>query len=503
MPPQPYRQQAREHLTQASRARRQRQLSPEVSEPPSWSRQQARERLIQASRARGQRELSPGDDVPPSPPQQQFRERLTRASRVRREQQLSPELSPGDDVPTSPPQQQSRERLIRESRAWRQRQLSPDHQQQLSQVVDKPPPQLHQQLRERRLQASHAQQPSPREVLPERDQLSRRYREFRPRASRTQRQPELTSESDELPLPLWQQPRASPARMSQPSRTYQLRKSVDREYDNDSSSSSSSPSGSVKRQRKYIHRTSQFRNRGHKDNRLIDNRNKNKSSSESDRESFNPPRKNLCNSERYLIASTPHRKETHTSSSFIPTNQNTDPSFGIADAIEQTLNAVKDASSTNSNSRLVNRLTSAKSLPIFTGDPLQWINFKQTYELSSELGEYSARENVLRLFTALKGEAYSAVENLLATGVNDADSIMKTLELRFGNKNTILERVVAGVRKLPNLLTGAIDVVSFTTKLCDAVLAMKSVNDIGYLFNKDLLKEILKKLTPTMSSDFV
>ena len=80
---------------------------------------------------------------------------------------------------------------------------------------------------------------------------------------------------------------------------------------------------------------------------------------------------------------------------------------------------------------------------------------------------------------------------------------MKMLELRFGNKNKILERVVAGVRKLPNLLTGAIDVISFATKLHDAVLAMKSMDDIGYLFNKDLLKEILKKLTPTMVSDFV
>ena len=116
------------------------------------------------------------------------------------------------------------------------------------------------------------------------------------------------------------------------------------------------------------------------------------------------------------------------------------------------------------------------------------MQFKQTYELSSELGEYIARENVLRLFAAL---------------VNDADSIMNTLELRFGNKNAIVEKLVAGVRKLPNLLTGAIDVVSFATKLHSAIMAIKSIDDVGYLFNRDFLKEVLKKLTPTMASDFV
>ena len=67
-------------------------------------------------------------------------------------------------------------------------------------------------------------------------------------------------------------------------------------------------------------------------------------------------------------------------------------------AIESTLQSVRETSLGNGNSLLINRLTFNKFLPTFSGDPLEWLNFKKAFDGSSVLGGYSEQENVTRLF---------------------------------------------------------------------------------------------------------
>ena len=78
----------------------------------------------------------------------------------------------------------------------------------------------------------------------------------------------------------------------------------------------------------------------------------------------------------------------------------------------------------------------ANNLPTSSGNPLEWFNFKEACELSSELGGYSDRENIARLFEALGGDAREVVNTLLATSRN-ASTVMRTLELHFGNKKLV------------------------------------------------------------------
>ena len=85
-----------------------------------------------------------------------------------------------------------------------------------------------------------------------------------------------------------------------------------------------------------------------------------------------------------------------------------DPAVRIANAIQQSLSLFNETALSSVNSRLVNRLTSAKSLPSFSGDPLDCVRFPQAFNMSTDLGEYSDRENITRLFEALKGEALNA-----------------------------------------------------------------------------------------------
>lgn len=169
----------------------------------------------------------------------------------------------------------------------------------------------------------------------------------------------------------------------------------------------------------------------------------------------------------------------------------------LTKAIEATLNTVREASVGNGSNRLVNRLTSNRGLPTFDGDGLEWLRFKRAFEISTEVGGYSDRENISRLYESLKGEAKDAVSSLMLTASNTAQ-IMETLELRFGNKDVILREMVQGLKKLPKINSGKIDIVTLATKVKNAVAAMEAISHIGYLHSPDLALEIIGKMSSAM-----
>ncbi|XP_054015813.1 uncharacterized protein LOC128896475 [Hylaeus anthracinus] len=139
------------------------------------------------------------------------------------------------------------------------------------------------------------------------------------------------------------------------------------------------------------------------------------------------------------------------------------------------------------------RLKSAKALPEFSGNILEWFYFKKTFELTSELRDYSPQENVTRLVAALKGKARETVSMLLAT-TRDASEAMRTLELHVGDKRTIATKIVHELKELPALGSGKIKLTHFASKLKNAVSALKSLKLKGHLHNPNLIDCIAKKL---------
>lgn len=109
------------------------------------------------------------------------------------------------------------------------------------------------------------------------------------------------------------------------------------------------------------------------------------------------------------------------------------PDSRFGDVLMATLRTLQEVTANGINSsRLVNRFTTAKYLPLFSRDSLEWVRFMRAFETSSKLGGYSEVENIIRLYEALKGNAKEAVESSMVTNAN-SENIMKTLELRFGN----------------------------------------------------------------------
>lgn len=80
---------------------------------------------------------------------------------------------------------------------------------------------------------------------------------------------------------------------------------------------------------------------------------------------------------------------------------------------------------------------------------------------------------------------------------------METLELNFGSKGVILEKIIIGLKKLPCMSSSSTGIVNFATKLRTAVIAIKSLEGVGYLLSPDLLKELLNKLPSATVDDYV
>lgn len=166
----------------------------------------------------------------------------------------------------------------------------------------------------------------------------------------------------------------------------------------------------------------------------------------------------------------------------------------VTQAILGTLRVVREASANAVHSRsLFNRSSLGKSLPTFSGNSVEWLRFKQSFESSVARGEYTEQENVSRLFQALSGDAREAVESLMV-GSCEASAVMRTLELRFGSPDKILQKLVADIRQMPKVNTGKMDLITFATKVHNCVAAMQAMRQVGYLHNPDLVHDVITKL---------
>lgn len=158
--------------------------------------------------------------------------------------------------------------------------------------------------------------------------------------------------------------------------------------------------------------------------------------------------------------------------------------------------AIKGSQQSGVSANVVNRLVSQKESLVFSGNSLEWLRFKRAFEQSTESGGYTDRENVIRLYNCLKGEARESVESLMLT-CESADQILKSLELRFGSKDIAIRKLLNNLRDLPRLRSGDIDLIAFASEVKNNVVALNSLGN-SYLFNPDLIADLLRKIPESM-----
>ncbi|KAJ0181222.1 hypothetical protein K1T71_003307 [Dendrolimus kikuchii] len=137
----------------------------------------------------------------------------------------------------------------------------------------------------------------------------------------------------------------------------------------------------------------------------------------------------------------------------------------LASALKDLAAATSAANSSGVNNRMFNRLCTAKELPLFSGDPLDWLYFKKAFEESSRICNFSEDENLWRLRKSLHGAAKDAVTALLISATS-VETIMSSLELQFGNPDIIINRILQDIYKLrPISQEYQKDIIAFSIKI--------------------------------------
>lgn len=118
----------------------------------------------------------------------------------------------------------------------------------------------------------------------------------------------------------------------------------------------------------------------------------------------------------------------------------------IAEALP--LIAKNQNTATPTASKVMMRQSIAKDLPPFSGRAEEWYPFLASFKNTAKLGGYSDAETVERLRRCLRGTALNAVQSLL-TSEDSLPSIMKILEMRFGNPEVIIRSMIQTVKAFP------------------------------------------------------
>lgn len=177
------------------------------------------------------------------------------------------------------------------------------------------------------------------------------------------------------------------------------------------------------------------------------------------------------------------------------------PPNGPIEMLTSALKQLVTASASNGqNKQLLSRMSIPKDLPEFSGDPLEWLQFKQAYEESTQICGFSEKENVWRLRKCLRGPAKEAVSALLICATAP-DQLMATLELRFGNPEYILHKITHDLQKVQPLSSDyQYEIVPFAIKIQNYVTAVRAVGRDEYLRGLHLSNVILAKLPTVLIS---
>ncbi|XP_062703599.1 uncharacterized protein LOC134286050 [Aedes albopictus] len=145
---------------------------------------------------------------------------------------------------------------------------------------------------------------------------------------------------------------------------------------------------------------------------------------------------------------------------------------------------------TKSMQRMLARSTGNNNLPTFDGNVREWQLFINQYRLSTEAGEYSGIENVVRLNKCLVGKAREAVQHMLMTSV-DGEEIIKALELRFGRPELLLRALINEIKYLPAVSDWS-TFIEFDGVVRNLAAGVKSLKQ--HVYNPELLGLLLQKL---------
>ena len=144
--------------------------------------------------------------------------------------------------------------------------------------------------------------------------------------------------------------------------------------------------------------------------------------------------------------------------------------------------------------KFVARQSVVKDLPEYTGTAEEWPVFKHLFESSTKDCSFTDAENLHRLHRALKGKAKEAVQGMMTVPGNVAN-IMRTLEMRFGRADLVVQALITKVKSMRNIrYDDSEGLVEFSTAVQNLVSTMQLLNATGHMMNPQLIADVVGKL---------
>ncbi|XP_065197638.1 uncharacterized protein LOC135829160 [Sycon ciliatum] len=142
------------------------------------------------------------------------------------------------------------------------------------------------------------------------------------------------------------------------------------------------------------------------------------------------------------------------------------------------------------------RQSTAKDLPQFSGHADEWPAFIFALEHTTRECGFSNGENLGRLQKALRGKAKEAVQGMM-TLPDNVGEVISILRMRFGRPDQIVQNLILKTKSQKGMKSEeAIEVLIEISALCrNLVATMRSTKCTGHLYNPQLVKELVGKLS--------
>lgn len=133
----------------------------------------------------------------------------------------------------------------------------------------------------------------------------------------------------------------------------------------------------------------------------------------------------------------------------------------MENSLDKLCNVITDAIKTVGNNNVTqnantrSHIMTDKDFPIFNGNPEHWPMFMSQLQRLVNVCNYTDDEMMAKLQKCLRGEALEAVKCMMYHPKN-VETVLKTLEMRFGRPEFVIETLIAKMKTFPVIKKSAI-----------------------------------------------
>ena len=179
--------------------------------------------------------------------------------------------------------------------------------------------------------------------------------------------------------------------------------------------------------------------------------------------------------------------------------QNTQNQDNIIEKLCKTIEkTIQSTSKTDINQAIIQRQVLDKDFPYFDGNPENWPLFISQFRRKDDICQYTNDEKMVKLQRSLKGAALEAVKGMMLHPDN-INLIIKTLEMRFGRPEYIIQSLLEKVYNYPLVKDGDFDgFIKFSCQVNNIDATLEQIGAKNHLDSSFIISQLVNKIPNIM-----